>query len=481
MATTDRRHRMVRHLTMTTEGPTRTPTGWRLMAGIMLAGGLLLGFVAALGPLAPWLLSVTAIAVVVGVLPTVVAGRWPEPLTGDGRRLVDTVSVDPASLPIVSIVVAGRDEASVLPRLVADVAAQDHRAADGSPRFELIVVDDRSVDGTEDAVMGEAEAAGIDRITRVIRRAGEGLPDGKGAALTAAQPELCRGDVVLVLDADARIGPGFVRRVAANIALGRAAITARREIARPWSGLLSGVQADEQATDAALQNGRWRGGGASEFRGNGIAIRRDLLMSVGGWRDALTEDLDLTSRVAARMGVRVAWDPELVVAEQPVRSVRSLLRQRLRWAEGALRRVFEHLPAVLVSGRYPLRARIDFAIYAAQLAAPGLVLGALVGMVVGGRPVTALGLVATYLLAGAALTFEGLRFERRDPGHPLGLPERVLRSVRGGLFTAFWLVAVPGALWRLAVRTGPVRYDKMEHLGEDHEPVAAAVPPGRTS
>lgn len=459
---------MARLPTMTAEVAGRTPSAWRLTAGLVLAGGLGLGFVAAVGPLAPWVLGVTAVAVVIGVVPTVVAGRLTEPRTGDGRRLVDAVSADPSSLPTVSIVVAGRDEATVLPRLVADVAAQDHRDRDGRPRFELIIVDDRSTDGTEAAVAAAAAAAGIAPVTRVIRREGENLADGKGAALTAAQPDTCRGDVVLVLDADARIDAGYVRRVAANIALGRSAITARREISRPWSGLLSGVQADEQATDAALQNGRWRGGGASEFRGNGIALRRDLLASVGGWRDALTEDLDLTSRVAARAGVRVAWDPELVVAEQPVRAVRSLLRQRLRWAEGALRRVFEHAVPVLVSDRYPIRARVDFAIYAGQLAAPGLVLGALAGTLVAGRPLTALGLVATYLLAGSTLTFEGLRFERRDPGDPLGTAERIGRAIRGGLFTAFWLIAVPGALWRLAVRSGPVRYDKMDHIGDVH-------------
>src|SRR5205814_10436749 len=59
---------------------------------------------------------------------------------------------------------------------------------------------------------------------------------------------------------------------------------------------LAGAQADEQTLDGELQRGRWALGGCSEFRGNGIVIRRDLLAEVGGWRaEALTEDLDLRS------------------------------------------------------------------------------------------------------------------------------------------------------------------------------------------
>jgi len=63
--------------------------------------------------------------------------------------------------------------------------------------------------GSGEVVAAAARDFGIERVTRVIRREGDGLPDGKGAALAAAQPDVCRGDVILVLDADARIEPCF--------------------------------------------------------------------------------------------------------------------------------------------------------------------------------------------------------------------------------------------------------------------------------
>jgi hypothetical protein len=448
-----------------------TPTAWRLAAAATLAGGLAVGTAAAAGGGARWLVAGSIVIVAVGLAPILGASRHP-PIPPDPAPL------DPdAPVPTISVVVAGRDEANVLPQLVADVAAQDHRGPDGRPRFELVVVDDRSEDGTAEAVMAAAAALGIAEVTTVIRREGDHLEDGKGAALTAAQPDRCHGDVVLVLDADARIGPGFLRRLAGYFAAGADAVTARRRILHADSSWLAGAQADEQTQDGELQRGRWASGGCSEFRGNGIAIRRSLLAAVGGWRaSALTEDIDLSSRIAAAHGTTVAWALDLEVWEEPVRTWSGLWRQRLRWSEGAIRRLLEHGPAVLSSRRLPARARFDFAAYGAQLLAPPLIIGATVGAIGSGSSGAALALVGTYLAAGGVLAFDALRWESTAEGASLPVLERLGRSVRAALFGAVWLGAVPGALWRLATRRGRVRYDKMAHAGLEMTHPAGAAP-----
>jgi len=439
-----------------------TPPAWRVAALATLGGGIALGALAATGSAAGWVVAGSIGVVVAELLPILGASRRP-PIGPDPAPL------DPdAAAPTISVVVAGRDEANVLPQLVADVAAQDHRDPSGRPRFELVVVDDRSTDGTAAAVSAAALAHGIEDVTTVIRRDGEGLPDGKGAALTAAQPERCHGDVVLVLDADARIGPGFLRRLAAYVAAGADAVTARRRILHAGSSWLAGAQADEQTQDGELQRGRWASGGCSEFRGNGIALRRSLLASVGGWRAAaLTEDIDLSSRIAAAHGTTVAWAIDLEVWEEPVRAWSGLWRQRLRWSEGGLRRILEHGAAVMTSPRLSVRARFDFAAYGLQLVAPPLILGATAGAVGTGRVGTAVALVATYLAAGGTLAFDALRWETGPDGGPLPVAERLGRSGRAALFSAVWLFAIPGAMWRLATRRGRVRYDKMAHAGSE--------------
>ncbi|HSO30743.1 MAG TPA: glycosyltransferase family 2 protein [Candidatus Sulfomarinibacteraceae bacterium] len=452
-------------------GPVPTPRSWRVAAGATLAGGFAAGAAAAAGGGASWLVVASIGVVVAGLIPIMGASRRP-PIGPDPAPR------DPAlPLPTISVVVAGRDEANVVAQLVADVAAQDHRDRDGRPRFELVIVDDRSSDGTTEVAVAAAAAHGIAEVTTLIRREGEHLPDGKGAALTAAQPDRCRGDVVLVLDADARIGPGFLRRLAAYVAAGADAVTARRRILHAEASWLAGAQADEQTQDGELQRGRWASGGCSEFRGNGIAIRRSLLAAVGGWRaSALTEDIDLSSRIAAAHGITVAWAIDLEVWEEPVRTWSGLWRQRLRWSEGAIRRLFEHGPAVVTSPRLAVRARLDFAAYGGQLLAPPLIVGAAAGAVVTGSSAAAVALVGTYLAAGGALAFDALRWETGRDGEPLPLWERLGRAVRAAVFSTIWLGAVPGALWRLATRRGTVRYDKMPHVGSTVDLLTPADP-----
>lgn len=439
--------------------PGTTPTTWRAAAIATLAGGAFLGWRSSRGGAVGALVAASIGAAVVSSVRIALASRRP-PIPPGPRPL------DVASSPTFSVVVAARDEANVLPRLIADIGAQDHRTGEGRPLFELIVIDDRSTDGTPQAALRAAAAAGLGDVTRLVRRAGAGLPDGKGAALTAAPPESCRGDLIVVLDADARVGPGFLAALARYAAAGAAAVSVRRRVLHAERSHLAGAQADEQTADGEIQRGRWALGGCSEFRGNGIVIRRDLLIDVGGWRaEALTEDLDLSSRVAAARGVTVAWAIDAEVWEEPVTSWPALWRQRVRWAEGALRRALEHGPAVLRSNRLSSAAKVDFAMYVGQLAVPPIILGAIAGAAATGRWTRVGVLLGGYAGVAAGLGFDALRWETRPDGRALPGAERWLRAGRLALFAGVWLAAVPAAMWRLAMRQGAVTYDKMAHDG----------------
>ena len=440
-----------------------TPGSWRLAALGILAGGVVAGALIEDKRLRKLLPAVTAGVALGFAVPIALASRKP-PISPEKAADALETSSDP---PTFTVLVGARDEANVLPTLVADVSRQDYRDSSGRPLFELVVVDDRSNDGSGQAVRTAAKACGIAAVTRVVRREGENLPDGKGAALTAAQPSVCRGDVVLVLDADARIEPHFLRTAAGYFAAGARAVTARRCILDAGSGWLAGAQADEQTLDGELNRGRWAMGGCSEFRGNGIMVRRDLLEAAGGWRAAaLCEDIDLSARVAATSGDRVVWAIDAEVWEEPVRSVGGLWRQRSRWAEGALRRAFEHGPAVVRSDKLPVAARVDFATYVAQLAVPPMVLGAAAASVATGRKRGLLMLLSGYLGISAALAWDSLRWECQPDGQPLGTGQRIGRALRVTFFNGIWLLVVPRALLDLIIRRGPIRYVKMEHDGQ---------------
>lgn len=109
----------------------------------------------------------------------------------------------PDPVPLVSVIVPARNEAKNIGACVASLMAQDY------PLFEIIVLEDRSEDGTAE-VVGQV-AAGDSRV-RLIH--GGPLPDG-----WAGKPWACRqaadaatGEWLLFTDADTVHAPDMLRR-----------------------------------------------------------------------------------------------------------------------------------------------------------------------------------------------------------------------------------------------------------------------------
>ena len=223
--------------------------------------------------------------------------------------------------------------------------------------------------------------ADLDGDSRVLRRE-PGAAPGKGAALADVPSAELRGTAMLVLDADARIEAGFLRTGRGDPGGRPRGLQARRRMLVPIGGrlarLLAAVQDDEQTIDGAIQAGRWALAAGSEFRGDGSAIHLDALRDAGGWDPgALCEDLELSGRLLAARGESVAWDASLEVWEQPVVELRRLLRQRLRWAEGLVRRELRVTPSVLASSRLSMGQRASVLAYSVQSLAPLVTLGLL--------------------------------------------------------------------------------------------------------
>jgi 1,2-diacylglycerol 3-beta-glucosyltransferase len=201
--------------------------------------------------------------------------------------------------------------------------------------------------------------------------------------------------------------------------------------------------------DLASQCGRWGTDGTAELRGNGMFIRREALEAVGGWSPtALTEDLELSTRLAAA-GHRVALAPEVHVEEEAVEAIAPLWRQRLRWAEGSLRRLLEHGPGLL-AGSQPLGRKLDFLAFAGEFAVPPLFAATVVaGLVTIPLPQAADWTVPASLGVGYAVGIFALALAglHATGARGLGL---VGRAIRGSAFLTHWLVVVPVVLLRIA-------------------------------
>ncbi len=433
----------------------------RLIAGAILVASALIAWLAiAMTPVARALQATIAISLVyVGYL----AMRGFQAMRTARRAASSASAASVGERPWVTLVVAARNEAPVIGETVALLAAQQYDGP-GGPAFDVLVVDDGSSDGTADV----ARRAGAEygNLVRVVRREPGGGPITKAAALGYAH-QFVRGEVIGVVDADAQVAPDFLARVmdAWGDDPDAAAIQAQRRVGNRASGWLVGAQDEELLMDMASQCGRRAIDGTAELRGNGMFVRRDQLERIGGWTDtALTEDLELSTRLVAA-GEQIGLAPQAEVGEEAVVSLDALWRQRMRWAEGSLRRLLELGPGFLAKRDVPLGRKLDFLAFTAEFVIPPIFTAAILASLAtiplpGPSDWTVpaslfLGYgTGTFLLAVAGLAAKGVR------GWTL-----VGRAARGSLFLSHWLLVVSAALLRIAVAPRTTTFAQTSRLG----------------
>jgi cellulose synthase/poly-beta-1,6-N-acetylglucosamine synthase-like glycosyltransferase len=213
------------------------------------------------------------------------------------------------------------------------------------PNWEAIIVAG-GPDGTYAAALGSCE--GFERA-----RALEQLPRGKNAALNQGL-RAAHGSVIVVLDADSQVPPGWLRALDAPI--GRGAQAA------------SGTPMPLRATPIALgermeQLAAWYVRGATTLQGSGsIAVERELIEQLGGFpEDVLVGvDWDLDARLAAR-GVRRAICQQAIVYTERPATLPEYWRNELRWRRAHLASLFR-LPGFFLAN--PVAAAASMYIYA---------------------------------------------------------------------------------------------------------------------
>jgi 1,2-diacylglycerol 3-beta-glucosyltransferase len=367
------------------------------------------------------------------------------------------------------------------------------------PHAEVWCVDDASGDATP--VLLAALADRHDHVHVVTRRAPEARK-GKGPALNAGWQAIVdwlpegtdAGQLVVgVLDADARLQPGALDAIAGAAYFGSPGVGAvqvqvrvhhRAERRRP-SLLLRLQDLEFSGPIAAMQLLRQRSGSVG-MGGNGQFTRLSVLNQIAGtagtpWHGALLEDFELGLHVLLA-GERTEYCHETWVEQDGLPGLRPLIRQRSRWAQGAMQ-CLRYLTAVMRSPRISTPAAVEIAYFLMMpwLQLAGSVVYTVAGLVMGYYATTQPGGLRAWFDGGAwgvvplvavfgltpFLVWGPIYRRRSDPS--LGLGRALALGVANWLYSYLNYAAV----WWAFVRMVRGRHDwkKTAHAGTAVAPV----------
>lgn len=239
--------------------------------------------------------------------------------------------------PPVSVLIPAFCEEKVIADTLAWATRIDY------PDYEVVVVDDASTDGTREAVMPFVRRG-------QVRLLSKSQNEGKAMAMNDALPCL-RGEIVLVLDADACPDPRILRWMVPHFRSARVAgVTGNPRVANRETFLAELQVVEFTSIVSVLRRAQRVWGRLLTMSGVVGAFRKSALFDVGLYSPEMaTEDIDLTWKLQ-RACYDVRYEPEAVVWMRVPLTLRGLWRQRRRWAKG-LAQVLRRHAGVMVSWR----------------------------------------------------------------------------------------------------------------------------------
>ena len=253
------------------------------------------------------------------------------------------VAPDPERWPRIVAVVPARNEGESLPRTLPALLGQDY-AGD----WHVVLVDDRSEDGTAEIARHVARGHGLESRLTVI--AGQPLPEGWTGKVWAMQQGLrealaCETELVLFTDADILHAPASARRLAASALHHGVALESRmahlscasgaeRLLIPPFVWFFNVLYPMRLANDPRDP--------LAAAAGGCMLVRREALDDIGGlvnMRDSIIDDCALAALIKGRgHAIRLALSRADVKSVREYRHVSDVWRMVRRTAFTELRR-----------------------------------------------------------------------------------------------------------------------------------------------
>ncbi len=222
--------------------------------------------------------------------------------------------------------IPARNEAAVIGELVRSLREQDYP----SELVEIYVIPNNCTDDTER--MACRAGAKIINVRGPVRN--------KGDVLHQAVDELIQRediDCFMLFDADNVADRGYLRAMNDAFLNGADVTKSRIEAKNPYDSWVSGCYGlYYNIFNLFFNESRARIGIAPKLIGTGLGIRREVLLSMGGWNTVtIAEDTEFNA-LCVNKGYKICWVPKAVTYDEAPEDLPVSLRQRRRWVGGIM-------------------------------------------------------------------------------------------------------------------------------------------------
>jgi cellulose synthase/poly-beta-1,6-N-acetylglucosamine synthase-like glycosyltransferase len=222
-------------------------------------------------------------------------------------------------------------------------------------KLEVIVVDDSTDETTGLLKKLHKETKGAFRHIRRGSRKGF-----KAGALNEAT-KVSKGDIIVIFDSDYILDNDFLKKAVKpffeddNIAF----VQTRWDYLNPSKNLVSRIAMTCYSAFHQCSMPVKEKIGTAIFCGTGGAIRKDVLVSAGGWNEEnIGEDIDLTVRILSN-GYKQAYLPYVRARGEVPETFKSFIKQQQRWAYGTTKVMKDYLGKIMSSANLSKRQKID--------------------------------------------------------------------------------------------------------------------------
>lgn len=221
-------------------------------------------------------------------------------------------------------------------------------------KFEIIMGDD-SNDEDVSRMIDEFAEKHKNKI-RVVRRA---LNEGFKAGNLNNMLKHSNGEIIVIFDSDFIPSKDFLKRVVKPLVEDKkvAAVQSRWEFTNANQNLVSRLYSSILIVYHHLTLPLINKFGISFICGSAEAIRKDVLLKLGGWQNgSLTEDTEFSIRIM-EMGYRTVYLQDLVTPGESPFTFKGFKRQQMRWAYGTIMAFMDHKKHILFNKNFNNKQR----------------------------------------------------------------------------------------------------------------------------